>query len=272
MSDDSIPTTWTQAADKAVLGVCEVAALLFALPFGDALYNGKPILTWHWALLTIGVAIALFGPFWPIIRLKLLKGKETTHPLAYLQNKDSEFGWAIQAMARNSAWGKWYAAQSLVNSGTPIREGALLNVACSIITENLLDGDLRVRGRTPGKMDYEEIPQTHWRSSGLFFHTDSILGSKLVILPRGSVELDGAGAIVKASNPDAMQRTDFIRNYDSLIIDGAAFEKLWPKNEWDADKKRFRFLREARRRKLDESEIKKLSRDWNPLFSVLWIK
>jgi hypothetical protein len=33
-------------ADRAVLGLCDFLALLFGLPFGEALYNDRPITGW----------------------------------------------------------------------------------------------------------------------------------------------------------------------------------------------------------------------------------
>jgi hypothetical protein len=37
----------------------------------------------------------------------------------YLRNTDSHLGSAISDMAKYSAWGRWYAAQVLANSGQP---------------------------------------------------------------------------------------------------------------------------------------------------------
>jgi hypothetical protein len=193
--------------------------------------------------------------------------------LEYLHNKDSDLGWAIQSMAQNSAWGKWYAARLLVISGRPISESELIHAAAFNIMENIIDGDIEVRGRMPRKMEYEVIPQTNWRSSALAFVQDAkTLNWKLTVFPRGGAEYDRNGDIVRASNPEAMARNAVIRSYDSLIVSGIKFETLWPKNRWSIDKDRYRLLRDARRRNLDGAEIKKLSRDWSPLFLPIWIK
>jgi hypothetical protein len=57
-------------ADKAVLGLCELLALLFGLPFGEDLYNEKPV-TWpHGLYLAIGLIFAVVGPIFPWIRTR----------------------------------------------------------------------------------------------------------------------------------------------------------------------------------------------------------
>ena len=57
-----------EAADKAVLGLFEVLALLFALPFGDDLYNDRAATAWHVAYLVFGCFLAIGGPMFPLIR------------------------------------------------------------------------------------------------------------------------------------------------------------------------------------------------------------
>lgn len=54
--------------DKAVLGLFELLALLFGLPFGDDLYHDKPVIGLHLAYLCIGVLFAIGGPMFPLIR------------------------------------------------------------------------------------------------------------------------------------------------------------------------------------------------------------
>jgi hypothetical protein len=63
------PNFWT-FADKAMLGLCELLALLFGLPFGEDLYNDKPVTRWHLFYLAIGVLFAVAGPMWPWIRTR----------------------------------------------------------------------------------------------------------------------------------------------------------------------------------------------------------
>ncbi len=57
-------------ADKAVLGLCEMLALLFGLPFGEDLYNEKSITWLHLFYLAIGLLFAVSGPMWPWVRTR----------------------------------------------------------------------------------------------------------------------------------------------------------------------------------------------------------
>jgi hypothetical protein len=50
-----------------------------------------------------------------------------------------------------------------------------------------------------------------------------------------------------------------ITRYDSLLVDSHQFESLWPRTEKAEDNERRKFLKEARRRKLDPNAIKMLS-------------
>jgi hypothetical protein len=61
-------TSFWSFADKAVAGLCETLALLFCLPFGDDLYNNKPVTELHLFYLAIGLVFAVTGPMWPLIR------------------------------------------------------------------------------------------------------------------------------------------------------------------------------------------------------------
>ncbi len=145
-------------------------------------------------------------------------GVKPKDELEYLRERDPTLGSAIQAMARYSAWGRWYAAQNLVNSGVPIREQDLLRIAASIVTDKMIDGHIEVRGRLPGRMEYEEIPRTDWRSSALDFVSNPVSLWKLVIIPRGGAEIAPDGTIAHASDSAAAQRTSQITEYDSLIV------------------------------------------------------
>jgi hypothetical protein len=80
----------------------------------------------------------------------------------------------------------------------------------------------------------------------------------MIIIPRGGAEISPDGA-VRASDAVSAARSAQIAAYDSLIVDGYQFERLWPRKEIIADKKRKRFLRKARWRKLDKTEIQRLS-------------
>jgi hypothetical protein len=219
-------------------------------------------------LYSIAVVLIIGGIvwfFWPD-RLEAPSAKAQSSdvkqklPLTYLRHEDSELGSAVRQMAWQSAWGKWFAAQHLVLTGKPITEPELLNTASHLVGESLVNGELEIRGRLPGSMDYQEIPQTHWRSSALHFVPDSMTRWRLTILPRGGATIAPDGT-VEASDPVAEERNASILNYDSLIVNARDFEKLCPRRDHITDKKRRQFLRAARRRHLNEDEIQRLSQD-----------
>jgi hypothetical protein len=175
--------------------------------------------------------------------------------LSYLHQRDSDLGGAIKSMARSSAW----AAQHLVGSGSAIGEDYLLQIAGSVVRDKILDGDLDVRGRRPGRLDYEVIPRTYWQSSAFHFVNDPISLWRMIIFPTGGVEIAPDGTIARASDAAAAARTSQLATYDSFLIDAYQFEKLWPPNNVIADRKRRKVLRQARRRDLDKDEIQRLS-------------
>jgi hypothetical protein len=72
-SDNKMSTS-----DKAVLGVCELLGLMFALPFGEDLYHGTPITNWHIFYLVIGIFFAVAGPIWPQLKTRAPRHSSTT--------------------------------------------------------------------------------------------------------------------------------------------------------------------------------------------------
>ncbi len=179
--------------------------------------------------------------------------------LSYLYSRDVDLGSAIASMARKSAWGRWYAAQHLVNNGCAVAEQYILQIASSIVWRNILDGDLKVRCRRPCRLDYEEIPRTHWRSSAFCFVGDDKTLWKMVIHPTGGAEIAASGEVVRASDPAAAARTSQLAEYDSFLVDAYQFEKLWPATDVVEDKARNKLLKDARSRHLDKDEIKRLT-------------
>lgn len=178
--------------------------------------------------------------------------------LEYLNRKDVELDWAIKAMAHKSAWGRWYAAQHLVNSKNPIGDQYLYNVASGVVHQKILDGTLVVRGRMPGKLDFEPIERTYWRSSTFTFLTDPMSLWRMEIIPVGGVLIEADGTM-KADHKPSEKRNAVIRKYDSLLIDAHEFEGLWPKNKALEDDKRKLLLKQAKKQGLDKQTIKLLS-------------
>lgn len=54
--------------DKAVLGFCELFALFFGLPAGEAFYRGEPITMRMIAFAIAGSIFAILGPTWPYVK------------------------------------------------------------------------------------------------------------------------------------------------------------------------------------------------------------
>jgi hypothetical protein len=223
-------------------------------PMLEALLNPPP-----WLPLA-SVPVGLFI-IWMALRSE--KSSPTFEPpaagLTYLSNRDSELSSAIRVMTLRSAWGRWFSAQNLASDGKPIREAYLLEMATDVVMEKILDGELEIRGRLPGKIDYEQIPPTHWRSSALHFVSDPISLWKMVIVPRGGAEIAPDGTIARAWDAVSAARSAQIAAYDSLVVDAYQFERLWPRKDIIEDKARRQFLRQARKRRLDKIEIQRLS-------------
>jgi hypothetical protein len=207
-------------------------------------------------LIAAGLPIYLSPAAWK--HLAAFRRNEPDHTLEYLHERDSSLGSAITMMALRSAWGRWYSAQHLVNSGNPIDKKYLLQIAGSVVMDEILDGKLEVRGRRPGRLDYQAIPRTDWRSSALYFVDDPRTIWKMVLVPRGGVEIAPDGAIARADDVACATRTSELANYDSLLVDSYQFERLWPKKDSLADRKTRKFLRQARKREFDKDEIKRL--------------
>jgi hypothetical protein len=127
--------------------------------------------------------------------------------------------------------------------------------------DEITNGNLEVRGRRPDpkQLGYELIDRTHWRSSSLVCVPDPFSILKIKLVPKGVVEVDRDGAIVRASDATAAKRTSLL-DYDSFTVDGYQFEKLWPARDKVADKQRRKLLWKARWRRLDRDEIARLSR------------
>jgi hypothetical protein len=249
--DTQIPDRWGPALQAALWGAAPFVFFLASVVEGF-------IAGHYWVaaicavlfFLSIGVVV-----HWDQLVPRWLR--ERLGAPEYLSDKDSELSSAIREMVWYCAWAKWYAAQWLVNSGRPATEDKILPIATSNIAQNLIDGDIEVRRRLPGEMDYRPIPRTYWRSTVPHFIADPQSLWRMILIPKGGAEIARDGTIT-ACNAAAEGRTAVLRNYDSLLVDAFQFEKVWPKRERNADKRRRQFLRQALRRGLDTNEILKL--------------
>jgi hypothetical protein len=263
--DTPIPNRWGPALQAALWGAAPFVFFMAAVIEG-AIAGNYLIAVVCGILFFVSIGIVVN---WDRLVPPRLRA-EAQSSLKYLDHRDSHLGSAIISMARQSAWGRWYAAQHLVNSGSPIRQQHLYQTAASQVMQSITDGDIEVRGRRPdpSQLNYEPIDRTHWQSSWLFATPDPVSLWKVVIGPRGGAEFDRDGAMVRADNPTAAHRTSLL-DYDSLIVDAYQFEKIWPRTKYLTDKRRRKFLRQARKRQLDKDEIQRLSDPQKARFGLL---
>lgn len=210
--------------------------------------------TWGIWIGSILVCVAIVWFTWPIVRSHRSATEGTK--LTYLRARDYELGPAIIQMAFKSAWGKWYAARDLLTTGVPIDVPKFLGITASNVKPKILDGDLAVRGRPSGQPSYEPIPRTDWRNAAIHFVRDPMTIWKMQVIPPGVVVIDRDGTVRHDGNLESIAH---LSRYDSLLVDSHQFERLWPKTEKVADKQRRKFIKEARRKKLDSDTIKSLS-------------
>jgi hypothetical protein len=243
-----------------------VAVFWIALPFiglllaGDRYFADNGTSAQVAACLAVAILSILIAVYWE----RLLPGRwrpKAEPALGYLRDEDAELGGAIRDMVWCSAWGKWYTAQSLANSApNPVNEQFIMSTATHLVLDALTNGQLEVRGRRPGQMDYEPIPRTHWRSTALHMIPDNRSLWKMILIPRGGAEITPEGSVI-GRDQDAVQRTNQLTTYDSLIISARQFEKLWPLKHKPTDAARRVLLKKAKKAGADPAELAKLSRN-----------
>jgi hypothetical protein len=231
-----------------------------ATTFLKAAIDGRsPLDVWVLAVVVMAALAVLM--YFSISALAKLRKPKIADGLGYLRDEDAELGGAVRDMAWMSAWGKWYTAQSLANSApNPVNEQFIMGAATHLVLDKLTNGQLEVRGRKPGQIDYEPIPPTHWRSSALHMIQDSRSLWKMILIPRGGAEITPDGKVI-GRDQGAVQRTDQLASYDSLIVNARQFEKLWPRKDRDTDIARKLLLKKAKKAGVDPAEIAKLSQD-----------
>jgi len=208
----------------------------------------------------VGAIVVVAGLYFSI-RHQFTGQLQAPTKLKYLHNEDYPLGAAIMDMAWHSAWAKWFASQYLAtNNHHPASEEHVMQIATGIVHDALMDGQLEVQGRKPGQLDYKPIPRTHWRSTALHMIPDRRSLWKMILIPTGGAEIHPDGTVV-GHDQRAIQRTDQLAAYDSLIVSARQFEKLWPRKDKDTDAARKRLLKTARKAGADPVEIEKLSRD-----------
>jgi hypothetical protein len=153
MSDDASHTLG--GGIRAFLGAGGFLAMMFG---GYFLYESKDTTTGI-TLIASGLPIFLLPWMWDRLwrrpQPQPKPKRETPTSLQYLSNRDSDLKGAIVSAAWASAYGRWFAAQILVSNGQPIQPRYLIHVMAGQVMDKMLDGDIGVRGRRPGQMDYE---------------------------------------------------------------------------------------------------------------------
>ena len=253
--DTQIPDRWGPALRAAIWGAAPFIFFMAAVIEGVIAGNYLVAVVCG-VLFFASIALVIYWDKLVPLRFRA----ELRLSLQYLSARDSQLGPAIISMARQSAYGRWYAAQHLVNSGSPVGLQHLYQVAAGEVMQKITDGDLEVRGRRPDpdQLGLEPIDRTYWLSCSLCCVKDPIALWKIILIPKGGVEFDQNGNTVRADNAVAARRTSLL-DYDLLLVDAYQFEGLWPQKEKVADHERRKFLREAARRGLDKDEIQRLS-------------
>jgi hypothetical protein len=82
----------------------------------------------------------------------------------------------------------------------------------------------------------------------------------MILIPAGGAEFCPDGTVV-GRDPAAVQRTDQLAVYDSLIVNSRQFEKLWPREDKEIDAVTQRLQKKAKKAGADPAEIAKLSRE-----------
>jgi hypothetical protein len=265
MADSGVP-------DK-LLPAIRLAVFWIAVPFIGLLLGGEDFRggNYAWTAGWIGCALIsiLIAVYWDNLLPARLRSK--VQPLGYLRNEDSELGAAVRDMAWRSAWARWFASQFLANNNhQPAREEQIMQTASILVLDALTDGRLEARGRRAGRLDYEAIPRTHWRSTALHMIRDDAALWRMVLIPRGGAEISPEGAVT-GRDASATQRTEQLAAYDSIIVSSRQFEAIWPLRDREADKARKHLLKAAKYAGADVTEIEKLSRGDVSLLRSKWI-
>lgn len=137
---------------------------------------------------------------------------------------------AIEAVATNSAWARWYAAQLLtINERRLLPKSVMYRTVAWQIINALRDGKLKAKGRLPNSTLYQEIPTEAW---WLF---DMRVTPYLVIAEPKNCRAPGVTQVL---------------SYDSITVDPRDLERLWPKNCRHFDRSRKRLLEKAIRERI----------------------
>lgn len=117
--------------------------------------------------------------------------------------------WAVM----ESAWGK-YKRENPPDTSTDqnARIGMLMHMVAHTVSEAAMAGSLTIKGRSPGEIEFEEIPKAAWRLAAIVANPDMASIWKLEVIARSGVD------------PDRIER---VLSYDSLIVNFEQFQAVF---------------------------------------------
>jgi hypothetical protein len=189
-------------------------------------------LFWPW--------LGSYGPFllWQATRANRKRTR-------YLSAAETPLGHAMLAMSLRSAWARWYSAQHLANSGTPIEDHSLMHmIANTMVLNELVEGTLTVMGRLPGEFQALPIPKHYWQYRCFAVERDQATIWKISLRDRHGV-------------PKAREQN--LPQYEDLLVNSEAFERLFPMRDAVTDAARKRLLKQAKQKNLPRAEIDRLA-------------
>jgi hypothetical protein len=189
-------------------------------------------LFWSW--------LVSYGPFllWRATRANT----KQTH---YLSAAETPLGHAMLAMSLRSARARWYSAQHLANSGTPIEDHSLMHIiANTMVLDELVEGTLTVMGRLPGEFQAVPIPKHYWHYRCFAVERDQATIWKTSLRDRRDV-------------PKAREQN--LPQFEDLLVNSEAFERLFPMSDPVTDAAKKKLLKQAKQKHVPQAEIDRLA-------------
>lgn len=201
-------------------------------------------LRWEWWVLIAAAFVAVVSLEYTFRHTNPRERGNDHRATQYLGDRDAELSHAIFLMGTISAWGRWFSAQYIADSGKPIDERYLMTTAAFQVLQEAMDGALEIRGRPANGVDYEPIPREAWRLVYFDAKPDARILWKFTVKPRSGI---------------SPERVNQILSYDSLIVESQQFQQLWPRKDAATDAATTKLLKKARENGADTAAIERLS-------------
>ena len=169
--------------------------------------------------------------------------KEAT-PLP-LTARDCELNHALFWIVDSSAWMRWQFAQRLAGDGKSLDEIQKMGLAAHVVLIRAENGELAIKGRRQGRVEYEPISRDFWKVAFLDVQPHSKTLWRVTVRPRSGL-----------SEEEISQ----IPNYKSLQTEWAKIREYWPKHEKELDALTTELLTKADNKK-SQTEEKDLQPD-----------